>query len=462
MAASFVTEPPSAKQKTIVYGLSVLALLVTAVSWAYAEAPLVNLSAFLPFFGGVVFVVDVLTAYLMSAQFRIARRLSVLFLSSAYLFSGLVVIPQVLCFPGILFDVLPPWIGSQSAIWLWVCWHMGYPLLVLGYVSCRMVEGERLLPAPLVRRWSILPPLLIFALVLGLAAWVTIGHESLPELVSGRNFHSLSESEIAWTVLVLNGLALLGLIWVCRGQTVGELGLTLAAMAAFLDVVLTLRSGARYSLGWYVARLDSLVSSGAVLLVYLFEITWLYRRVSEFNNSLSRLAFLDQLTGLANRRQFDFRLEAEWNRAAQQGTSLALAMLDVDFFKKYNDHYGHVAGDECLRHVGRSLAGVARRSGDLAARYGGEEFALILPDSDIDAAQLVCHAANEAVRGLGISHAQGTESGLVTVSIGVVSLTPPPGWTLDRLKRAADEALYQAKTQGRNQTVAGRIELLQT
>lgn len=162
------------------------------------------------------------------------------------------------------------------------------------------------------------------------------------------------------------------------------------------------------------------------------------------------LAVQDQLTGLANRRSIDETLSKELARSRRYGRPLALVMLDVDYFKKYNDRYGHQAGDECLKDVASVLQGVTQRAGDLAARYGGEEFLLILPDTDVVTALSLAERVLASIADLELRHEQ-SPLRVVTVSAGIAALTNNSYRDSDSLLRAADKALYQAKQNGRNQ-----------
>lgn len=170
------------------------------------------------------------------------------------------------------------------------------------------------------------------------------------------------------------------------------------------------------------------------------------------NLQLSQLAATDGLTGLANRRQFDERIDAEWRRACRSGERIALLMIDVDRFKNFNDRYGHLAGDECLKRVAEVLSNAGRRPGDLSARTGGEEFAILLPTADADDAAVIAESVRAAVEAMGIEHLD-SAGGVVTASIGAASLRPRPGSDVRSLINAADAALYRAKRAGRNRVM---------
>ncbi|QXH64050.1 sensor domain-containing diguanylate cyclase [Pseudomonas azerbaijanorientalis] len=168
------------------------------------------------------------------------------------------------------------------------------------------------------------------------------------------------------------------------------------------------------------------------------------------NRQLELLAMKDALTGLANRRYFDVTLAMEARRAQREGTSLALLMIDIDYFKLFNDSKGHVAGDFCLQSIGKVVEECVRRPSDLVARYGGEEMGVIMPNTDIDGAQVVAQLILRRLKEESISH-EASPLGRVSVSIGIATAA---GSRLDQLQsliEAADQALYSAKTLGRNQ-----------
>ncbi|WP_256080987.1 GGDEF domain-containing protein [Massilia sp. YIM B04103] len=174
------------------------------------------------------------------------------------------------------------------------------------------------------------------------------------------------------------------------------------------------------------------------------------------NRTLERLAMQDGLTGLANRRQFDSSLSDEFSRAARNASSLALIMIDVDCFKQYNDIYGHTAGDECLKAIGKVVGGSKHRPGDLAARYGGEELVVLLPGTDVAGAMSVAESIRIAIAELALEH-KGNSAGRVTISAGVEALAPAGAQSepVDLIV-AADKALYRAKHSGRNRVCTSR------
>ncbi len=166
-----------------------------------------------------------------------------------------------------------------------------------------------------------------------------------------------------------------------------------------------------------------------------------------------QLAHQDPLTGLANRRQFELALEQEWRNALRTERPLSLLMMDLDAFKDYNDRYGHLRGDECLRTVAQVLRQAMRRETDLVARWGGEEFACLLPATDAKGAYRIAEAIRTAVQGAGILHPGAPAGGVLSISIGGATLQPRPGQIRFMLVEAADQALYEAKRQGRNRVV---------
>jgi two-component system chemotaxis family response regulator WspR len=173
-------------------------------------------------------------------------------------------------------------------------------------------------------------------------------------------------------------------------------------------------------------------------------------QLAQSNRELHRLSSLDGLTGIANRRQFDEVLEREWQRSVRAGTPLSLILIDIDYFKRFNDNYGHQAGDDCLKMVARTLDRVVHRPADLVARYGGEEFVIVLPDTDQEGAESVARHILIEVRELHITHKSSEAADYVTLSLGIATRCRDSHLIPADLLAAADHALYQAKAHGRN------------
>lgn len=181
--------------------------------------------------------------------------------------------------------------------------------------------------------------------------------------------------------------------------------------------------------------------------------------LAEENRNLQRLAFVDGLTQVANRRGFNQTISKLWQQACEAQTPLSLLLCDIDYFKRYNDTYGHLGGDDCLQEIAQAILEGAHRKGDYVARYGGEEFAVLLPTTDSKGAMQVASAIQVAVGQRQIAHAKSLVSNYVTLSIGICTLVPDSLQTpFEILIHGADEALYTAKLQGRDRAVANIYE----
>jgi diguanylate cyclase (GGDEF)-like protein len=173
--------------------------------------------------------------------------------------------------------------------------------------------------------------------------------------------------------------------------------------------------------------------------------------VKRQSDALRELTLTDGLTGVANRRAFDEKLQGEWRRCARAQVPMALILVDIDHFKLFNDQYGHQEGDACLQLVGAAMEQAAKRPQDMVARYGGEEFAILLPQEDVAGAQVVARRVLDEIAALGIAHARSTAAPVVTVSMGVAAVTPNEQRDPGELVKMADALLYEAKAGGRNQ-----------
>jgi diguanylate cyclase (GGDEF)-like protein len=205
---------------------------------------------------------------------------------------------------------------------------------------------------------------------------------------------------------------------------------------------------------WFLMKIRPLMDHAEGRLLVLHEdIT--DRKRAEI--ALEKLAVTDPLTGLANRRRLETALDAEINRAQRSREPLSLVMVDIDFFKRYNDTYGHPAGDACLERIGPALKEVAKRPNDIASRYGGEEFAILWPQTDQEDARKLAEELLVDIRNLNIAHERNPPRNVITVSIGLATMIPNRDTTNRDLITLADEALYKAKAAGKDQLVIAEI-----
>jgi len=204
-----------------------------------------------------------------------------------------------------------------------------------------------------------------------------------------------------------------------------------------------------------VRRPDGTVDS---LIGFMFDISERKRteqQLVSLQKEMEELSFRDGLTGVANRRRFDAVIEIEWSNARRNRQPLSLLMIDIDYFKQYNDRYGHLEGDACLKQVARVLGSAATRARDLLARFGGEEFVLVLPETDQAAAWKLAERCRELILAEQIPHESSPLGPALTISVGVGSAIPGHDDELRAFIDTVDKRLYQAKQQGRNRTVAG-------
>ena len=438
---------------------------LAAVPFARLAQP--EIPAFLAFYVTALVICDGITAVLLFSQFYFLRSRALLLLASGYLFTALITAAYALMFPGLLSPAGLLGAGPQSTSAMYMIWHAGFPLAVCGYTWFKRDNETAGIIDPLSMKpiGAIATSVAIVAsIVLAATLLATVGHAHLPLFIAGDRTTDLGRTVLCADWLL--SLAALVFLGVRRPHTMIDLWVMVVVSAWLFDLALAaiLNTG-RYDLGWYAGRLYGVLAATLLLALLMIENTSYYARLvrvssrlSIANQALERLSLQDGLTNLANRRLFDRYLADHVALARRQRRPLALVMCDVDGFKAYNDCYGHLAGDECLKRVAAALDSVCRRPVDLAARYGGEEFAIILPDTDLAGAVKLAEAARQAVEQLAIEHTRSPTAGCVTISAGVALAGPRDGLDGDRLIGAADAMLYQAKRNGRNRIAVAPVE----
>jgi diguanylate cyclase (GGDEF)-like protein len=394
---------------------------------------------------------DLLTAFLLFTQFSVNGVRSFAYIGAAYAASGLLTIPYVAFFPG-LFITSPLAVGTQQiSAWFWFAWHLVFPAIIAAWriydpdFSRRFNTGIRIRAGLRLAMTGLVTGTLISV------GTILVLRNSLPLIVINGHFTSLWSHGFAPFVFVFNAAAAMLVIGFARRPSLLQLWLAVALATSALDGALNAFAGARYSVSWYLGKAETLATASVLLLMLLSEVGGLYRR-------LGTMAIVDGLTGLRNRRSFDDYVR--WTLNRRRKADVAFLLLDIDFFKQFNDRYGHSAGDTCLQRVAESLRTSLLRPSDLVARYGGEEFVVLLPETDARGARDVAERIRLRVEALAIPHAGSKVAPVVTLSIGVAHASAAQPIDGERLFAAADRALYNAKLLRNATVVAESIETI--
>ena len=320
-------------------------------------------------------------------------------------------------------------------------------LAIYGWVGVIIVAAHALAYVSELDRW--------FSWYVGLGSALAVGLSLLAaSFIHGDHSDMLLHVAILYAVIIVYGFSGLGFYPVSlAGWSGGLLGVVVSQrLDGVVDLQLLLRTYSGPSLlGMCLAYASDYRNRVNFLQVCALEQA--HQDAEEKNRLLQALNCVDSLTGLSNRRHLDEVLCKEWNRAMRQQQPLALLMIDIDYFKLYNDSLGHPAGDACLRQVANQLARLAQRSGDLAARYGGEEFVLLYPSTNPSQAIKLARELLANMNEVAIPHPNSPLGKSVSLSIGIAVITPPCQTSLEIILDQADQALYDAKFKGRNRCV---------
>jgi diguanylate cyclase (GGDEF)-like protein len=412
-------------------GLALLLAALTITPFATRPVPL----AFPPLFGMIIaasIVGTAITAIAFYLQARTLHSVPTTVLAAGFCFAAATMLPYAIIYPGLLGPatglVRATTIGS-----LWFSWHVGMLASIVAFEWLRRSDAD---PATGRRARAVVIGLIAAYVILTTAAFAfdlpqTVDHDRWTPVFLGIN---------APVIVVLASAVLVTVLRRKNGVTVLDLWLGVVAFANIVDVYLMIVGYTHFTVGWYASRLVMLVATIAVLGVLLRRAALMYAALAERAMVLEGEAHTDILTGLPNRRRFDEEFARAFGSTRRRNGALALAIIDIDRFKLYNDAFGHQAGDVALHAIGQAIADSVSRSGDFAARYGGEEFVIILEDTTLAGAVEVAERVRAAVDATGILAPSGAP---LTVSAGVAVRHPTD--SADDLLHHADEALYRAK-----------------
>ena len=446
-----VAPAPTARRRRVDARLVAVLLLLGGVAalLPIADEPLGHNPSFLPVYVTAVLAASVLTAYLLTQQFLISGSRRALALSWAYVWAAVLAVLTAVATPGVVMTGgLLEGAGVEQLVW--TLSHSGFAVLLA--VAAAPWSARLTRAAAASSRRS--------AAALGLLGVVTAtgavtGVVSLaPDLVPGvfrDAAHGLPAAGIGGGAVALNLVALLVVAVGSSRDASVKPWVLVAAAATAADVVLAVAGGSVYTVGWYAGRVASFAAASVVLFGLMAELNRIARDLASSSQRLQEQATIDSLTRLLNRRTGLERGEAAVTRAAATGYGMAVALVDIDHFKRVNDEYGHAVGDDVLVTVARRMES-ALRDGDLLCRYGGEEFLVILPHASAAQSEAVADRLLEAVRQNPVM--TGTGPLPVTVSVGLTMWVR--GEQLSKTLARADDALYAAKDGGRNQCVVRR------
>jgi len=442
---------PSRPAMFLAGGLMLLMTVAAALLLPYATQPIAS-SNLRPVLITALAVNNSIIAYLILLHFYVKRRPATGLLGAAFAYSALMSIYQLLMLPEVFPGQLGLQLGSHQSIWLWFARLAGFAMLIMLAMLCLAWQPK----PPLSPRQSsgfLLGCLLLALSLVGLVTqWLPPYLPDLSRLVSQQgDYRALRDSGLPIALLLCWGGALTSVLLVTRLRSAFHCWLALCCYGYLLYLVLVFSSSQRLTVGWYASRFFEQFAATIMLGALLFEMFRLQKRLQSSYSQAYETSIRDSLTGLFSRRHFDSALHTIRQRPPEQARPFTVLMADIDHFKRYNDSFGHVQGDDCLRQIAACMA-QQLRDGDTLARYGGEEFIAILDGCDELHAAQIAERIRCAVEQLAIPAASNiaAQAAVVTVSIGL-HCQPAAALTEEhQLVELADKALYLAKHQGRN------------
>jgi diguanylate cyclase (GGDEF)-like protein len=447
----FATATP--RESWVAVAVVLISVLVLAAVVPFARVPLSKITAFIPSYESALALSDLITAVLLFGKTDPRSSRELVTLACGYLFNAIMTVFHALSFPGVFSATGLLGGDDQTTAWIFIFWHGGFPLFVLGYA---LLAGSDNVSNDVNRyngRTIAFSILGVVAIAAALTFLATVGHNLLPKIIEAGDYSLMISTGASPTVLVLSILALLA-TWARRERKVLDVWVMVIMSAWALDVTLSaIVSASRYDLGWYAGRIYGLVAACCLLIVLLIGTNRLHARLMNalaiarsLEQHLKFRAETDFLTGLPNRALFYDRLETAMTRCRRSKNLMALLYLDIDDFKGINDNLGHAAGDEVLRYFAQRLLQCLRAS-DTVARLGGDEFTVIL--ENISSREIAMSVVNKLMAALRRPYEIGEEEIQSRASIGIAYFTGAE-LKADDLIKQADAALYKAKQHGRD------------
>lgn len=430
-------EPAPYRQWIAASSLIAIVLLLTVGAALLGRTAAPVALAFLPIVATLWASAYLLTALLFFSQFVVTGLMPFAYAGAAYALTGALTVPYLAFYPNVFLTQMSLSF-EQRSLWLWVIWHLTFPLVLCMYHLYDRRLGRRILDhAAAVRMLKVALTYVIVA-TLVLTAIAEFAWAVLPTLVNKGHYTALFTAFVAPLVAAVNLLACAVIFSRSRKPSLLQLWIGVVLIISACEVALLGLAGNRYDAAWYVAQLETLLNSGIILAVLLREAVVLYAQSAE-------TASIDRLTGLRNRRTFDEYVIWSIDNGHRNGTQLAFLVVDVDFFKQYNERFGQSAGDACLTRIAHVLRSSLARSVDIVGRSGGEEFVALLPATSSLGAYELARRIKSGVEALQIPHPDSSVAQVVTVSIGIAHAAKLDTLTPQTLFNLGDRALLQAK-----------------
>jgi diguanylate cyclase (GGDEF)-like protein len=435
--------------KRAALAVAIFLFIVAAVAFGSngVRAPVIG--SFLPIVVTLSFCAEGLTALLLFAQFYLTGSIGFALLGAAFEFEALLAIPYLLCSPGVGATLTFTGADYRPMGWLWFFWHLVFALVVIVSFTLDPLLKRRLSSRAEIGASLSFVVTITALLAIVVAAFLWALRDVIPPLALHGKPTALFRYFMDPMLVLANAAACIYTL--LRGKSATSLGIwiALATFAAVLDTIILSSANGAFSAPWYLAKIETMLAASIVLAMLFSELALVYGR-------LAALATRDALTGLHNRRGLDDYLDWAFDYARRRELGIALLVIDIDHFKRYNDRYGHASGDAALRRVAALLRKSAVRRYDLVARYGGEEFVVALFNVGAQQATTVADRLQKRIEAANIPH-EAVESGRLSVSIGIGQIADVSHASIEQLFDAADRALYRAKETGRNRYVISTL-----